>query len=115
MKNIMNYEEFVNEGLISALKAKSQITKVQGAVLDKAYLLFTKQQKKYDTYKDGWKDAEKILNGLETDAKNLFEKTVTAKDAIDKDQWWKEFLPKAVKSVAFICIDDEDDDDDIGA
>lgn len=41
----MDYEEFVNEGLLSALKTKSQITKVQGAVFDKACELIEKNPK----------------------------------------------------------------------
>lgn len=92
MKNVMDYEEFVNEGLLSALKTKSQITKVQGAVFDKACELIEKNPKKY-------KDGSQVLKEIENDAKELFKKTVKGEDAITPEQWWKEFSPRAARAI----------------
>jgi len=88
----MNFEEFVNEGLFCALKTKSQITKVQSAVFDKACELIEKNPKKY-------KDGSQVLDEIENEAKELFKKTVKGEDAITSEQWWKEFSPRAAKAI----------------
>lgn len=77
---------------MSALKAKSQITKVQGAVFGKARELIEKNPQKIQRWFSG-------LDELERDAKELFKKTVKGEDAITPEQWWKEFSPRAARAI----------------
>ena len=93
MRYIKKYDEYsANEGLVSALKAKTQIAKVQGAVFDKAYELIEKNPGKY-------KEGKQLLSEIEQDAKELYKKTVTAEDALTADEWWEEFSENAEKAV----------------
>jgi len=87
----------LNEGLVSTIKAKSRITKVQAAVFDKASELIEKNPKKY-------KDGNDVLRDLENDAKKLYEKElgefIKNKDIITADEWWKNFS----KSAAMVIV-----------
>lgn len=86
----------LNESLISIIKAKSRITKVQAAVFDKASELIEKNPKKY-------KDGNAVLRDLENDAKKLYEKElgefIKNKDIISADEWWKNFVKSAAQVI----------------
>lgn len=86
----------LNEGIISTIKAKSRITKVQAAVFDKASELIEKNPKKY-------KDGNAVLRDLENDAKKLYEKElgefIKNKDIITADEWWKNFSKSAARVI----------------
>lgn len=82
----------LNEGLISIIKMKSQMTKVQGEVLDKALELYSKNKEKY-------KDIRQLLREIENDAKFLYKKTVTVEDAMTPNEWWSEFSKSLENSI----------------
>lgn len=86
----------LNEGLLSAIKAKGKITKIQGVVFDKAAELIEKNPEKY-------KDGQSVLKDIERDAKKLYDRElgdlVKNNDIIDSDEWWKDFAPKAARMI----------------
>lgn len=93
MKYLKNFDSFfVNEGLIGAIKTNIQVTKVQQAVFNKAFELIEKNPNKY-------KNGESVLNDVEDEAKELYKKTVTDKDAINANTWWNTFSEKAAKAI----------------
>ena len=80
--------EYINEGLISAFKAQWQTTKVQGELIDLAEKMIEENPDKYRRGAD-------VLKDLEGDAKKLYAQYVTVDDALDFNQWWKEFFKSA--------------------
>lgn len=94
MKYLKTFDNFsnVNEGLIDAIKTNMQVTKVQQAVFNKAYELIGKDPEKYKT-------GEAVAKGVEREAKDLYKKMVTAKDAISASQWWNTFSKKMANAI----------------
>ena len=94
MKYLKTFDNFsnVNEGLIGAIKTNMQVTKVQQAVFNKAYELIGKDPEKYKT-------GEAVARGVESEAKDLYKKMVTAKDAISANQWWNTFSKKMANAI----------------
>lgn len=94
MKYLKNFDNFsnVNEGLIGAIRTNMQVTKVQQAVFNKAYELIEKNPEKYKT-------GEAVVKDVENEAKALYKKTVTSKDAISVSQWWNIFSKKMANAI----------------
>ena len=94
MKYLKTFDNFfnVNERLIGAIRTNMQVTKVQQAVFNKAYELIGKDPEKYKT-------GEIVARGVEGDAKELYKKMVTSKDAISANQWWNTFSKKMANAI----------------
>ncbi len=88
--NIKTFEQFkndnkpMNEGLISAIKARKEIIKLQGVVCDEYERLLQKDPKKYH-------DGKSVLNAVEKYAQDAYKKIVKSEDAISFEDWWKPF------------------------
>ena len=88
--NIKTFEQFkndnkpTNEGLISAIKSRMEIIKLQGVVCDEYERLLEKDPKKY-------KDGKSVLNAVEKYAQEAYKKIVKSEDAISFEDWWKPF------------------------
>lgn len=94
MKYLKTFDNFsnVNEGLVDTIKTNMQVTKVQQAVFNKAYELIEKNPEKYKTGED-------VIGDIENEAKALYKKTVTSKDAISASQWWNTFSKKMANAI----------------
>lgn len=88
--NIKTFEQFknenkpMNEGLISAIKARKEIIKLQGVVCDEYERLLQDDLKKY-------KDGKSVLNAVEKFAQDAYKKIVKSEDAISFEDWWAPF------------------------
>jgi hypothetical protein len=96
MEYIKKIDEFisnpVNEGLLSAIKARAQIVKVQGWFFDTAAQAIADNPKKYTK-------AEQLVNALESDAEKEYKKTVTVEDALTFRDWWGDFKKSAINAL----------------
>lgn len=94
MKYLKTFDKFlnVNERFIGAIKTNMQVAKVQQAVFNKAYELIEKDPEKYKT-------GETVARGVESEAKELYKKMVTSKDAISANQWWNTFSKKMANAI----------------
>ena len=94
MKYLKTFDKFlnVNEGLVDAIKTNMQVAKVQQAAFNKAYELIEKNPEKYKTGED-------VIGDIENEAKALYKKTVTSKDAISASQWWNTFSKKMANAI----------------
>lgn len=88
--NIKTFEQFknekkpMNEGLIDMLKARKEIVKLQGNVIDEYEKLLQEDPKKY-------KDGKSVLRAIEGFAKEAYKKIVKSEEAISFDDWWEKF------------------------
>lgn len=80
----------LNEGLFSALKISSQITKAQGAI--DGY---------FKEHSDKYKDIYSIKRDLKKIASEAYKKYVTHKDAIDFQKWYPDFEKSYLHSLEF--------------
>lgn len=86
---IYNFEEFndnklISEGVFSVLKARRQITKLQGEVIDAYEKLIDENPKKFN-------DGKSVLKEVEDFAFQKYKEIVTADGAMSFSQWWKDF------------------------
>lgn len=82
---IKKFDEFVNEGLFGAFKARNQIVKLQGAVVDEYEKMIENDPKKF-------KSASDLLKAVEGFAQQTYKKIVTSEDAMSFNQWWEDFV-----------------------
>jgi hypothetical protein len=74
----------LQEGLLDALKARKQITQVQGLVADEYEKLIDENPKKY-------RSGKQVLDMVWDFAKKTYDEVVDAEGAITFNQWWPEF------------------------
>lgn len=91
MSIVKTYDEYVNEGIVSALKYQYRITEVNAFVFDKSAELIEKDPKKYKSAKD-------TLRDIESEAKKMYEDTMKGLDDIlPFHKWWSEFSKKFIQ------------------
>lgn len=74
----------LKEGLLDVLKARKQITQLQGAVADEYERLIEQNPKRY-------RSGRQVLGDVQQFAQQEYKKIVTVDDAISFNNWWKEF------------------------
>jgi len=92
IKRINEMTDFMNEGLLSAIKARAQIVKVQGWFFDTAAQAIADNPKKY-------RKAEQLVDALESDARKEYKKVVTVEDALTFNDWWGDFRKSAINAL----------------
>ena len=92
IKRLNEMESPVNEGILSAIKARAQIVKVQGWFFDAAAQAIADNPKKYTS-------AEQLVNALQSDAEKEYKKVVTVEDALTFRDWWGDFKKSAVNAL----------------
>ena len=86
---IYNFEEFndnklIREGVFNVLKARRQIMKLQGEVIDEYEKLIDENPKKFN-------DGKSVLKAVEDFARQKYKEIVNADGAMSFSQWWKDF------------------------
>lgn len=86
---IKTFEQFKNtetleEGLFDSFKIRKQILKVQGLVSDKYEELLEKNPKAFN-------DGKSVLKSVKKFAEETYKEIVTAKDAMNFNNWWEDF------------------------
>lgn len=74
----------LKEGLLDALKARKQITQLQGAVADEYEKLIEQNPKRY-------RSGNQVLGDVQDFAQKEYKRIVTVDDAISFRDWWREF------------------------
>lgn len=92
IKRINEMTDFMNEGLLSAIKARAQIVKVQGWFFDTAAQVIADNPKRY-------RKAEQLVDALESDARKEYKKVVTVEDALTFSDWWGDFRKSAINAL----------------
>jgi hypothetical protein len=91
---IKTFEEFnntpVEEGLFGAFKARNQIIKVQGLVVDECERLIQENPKRFT-------NAKSVLKAVEQFAYKAYKKIVTEEVALTFSQWWEEFEESQIR------------------
>lgn len=89
MSKIYRFEEFVNEGFSDAVKFKYRITKVNSFAFEKLGELIQKNQKINLN--------ETMLSHIKNDVEKFYNETMNGlNDVMKFNEWWKEFIPKAM-------------------
>lgn len=86
---IKTFDEFnnsspVEEGLFGAFRARNQILKVQGLVMDEYEKMIQKDPKRFT-------DGKSVLKAVERFAYKAYKEIVTEETALTFSQWWEEF------------------------
>lgn len=88
--NIKTFEQFknekkpMNEGLITAIKARKEIIQLQGVVCDEYERLLQDDPKKFQ-------DGKSVLKAVEKFAQEEYKKIVKSEGAISFEDWWTPF------------------------
>ena len=91
---IKTFDEFnstpVEEGLFGAFKARNQILKVQGMVVDEYEKMIQKDPKRFT-------DGKSVLKAVEQFAYKAYKEIVTEETALTFSQWWEEFEESQIR------------------
>ena len=105
---IKKYNEFINEGLFGAFKARNQIIKLQGLVVDEYERLLQEKPKHFQ-------DGKSVLKAVERFAYSTYKKVVTSDLALTFSQWWEIFSKAQIQMLdgtVFIKPNRSNDKDD---
>lgn len=87
---VKKFNEFINEGLFGAFKARNQIIKLQGLVVDEYERLLQEKPKHFY-------DGKSVLKAVERFAYKTYKEVVTEESALTFSQWWEDFAEAQIQ------------------